>query len=83
MQFVFQDPYASLHPRQTVDDILREPLIIHGIDDRDERMMEAIAEVGLSADTSLPLSAPIVGRPTAAGGHCPGTDPEAADPVAG
>ena len=50
MQFVFQDPYASLHPRQTVDDILREPLIIHGIDDRDNRVKAAIAEVGLSAE---------------------------------
>jgi len=47
MQFVFQDPYGSLHPRQTVDDILREPLIIHGIDDVQEKVAAALAEVGL------------------------------------
>lgn len=48
MQFVFQDPYASLHPRQTVDDILREPLVIHGIAGIDEKVNAAIADVGLS-----------------------------------
>lgn len=50
MQFVFQDPYASLHPRQTVDEALREPLAIHGLDDRDSRIAQALAEVGLSAE---------------------------------
>jgi peptide/nickel transport system ATP-binding protein len=50
MQFVFQDPYASLHPRQTVDDVLREPLIIQGIKDQDQRIKAAIAEVGLAPE---------------------------------
>ncbi len=48
LQFVFQDPYASLHPRKTVDDILREPLEIHREPDIDERVRAAIADVGLS-----------------------------------
>jgi peptide/nickel transport system ATP-binding protein len=47
LQFVFQDPYASLHPRQTVDDILREPLEIHREGNIDKRLAEAIADVGL------------------------------------
>ncbi len=47
LQFVFQDPYASLHPRQTVDDILREPLEIHGIGGIEEQVKAAIADVGL------------------------------------
>ena len=47
MQFVFQDPYGSLHPRQTVDDILREPLLIHGIENIQEKVGAALAEVGL------------------------------------
>ncbi|AOM81826.1 ABC transporter ATP-binding protein [Salisediminibacterium beveridgei] len=38
MQMVFQDPYASLNPRLTVEDILAEPLKAHGIRDRKERI---------------------------------------------
>ena len=47
MQYVFQDPYGSLHPRQTVDDVLREPLLIHGVSDVDQKVAAALAEVGL------------------------------------
>jgi len=48
LQFVFQDPYASLHPRQTVDDALREPLLIHKLADIDAEVGRALADVGLS-----------------------------------
>jgi peptide/nickel transport system ATP-binding protein len=48
MQFVFQDPYGSLHPRQTVDTTLREPLIIHRIAGKDEKIQKALSDVGLA-----------------------------------
>jgi peptide/nickel transport system ATP-binding protein len=41
VQMVFQDPYGSLHPRQTVDRILAEPLAIHGIADTEARIAQA------------------------------------------
>ncbi len=47
VQMVFQDPYGSLHPRQTVDAILLEPLAIHGMDDKEVRITRALDEVGL------------------------------------
>jgi peptide/nickel transport system ATP-binding protein len=47
VQMVFQDPYASLHPRHTIDRTLSEPLAIHGIGDTDARVMRALADVGL------------------------------------
>ncbi len=47
VQMVFQDPYGSLHPRHTVDHILKEPLEIHRLDPSDERVMGALEEVGL------------------------------------
>ncbi|MES0811700.1 MULTISPECIES: ABC transporter ATP-binding protein [unclassified Roseibium] len=50
MQMVFQDPYGSLHPRRTVDDTLKEPLVIHNLDDRDERIIRILKEVGLGPE---------------------------------
>lgn len=47
VQMVFQDPYASLHPRHTIDRTLSEPLAIHGIGDTDARVMRALDDVGL------------------------------------
>jgi peptide/nickel transport system ATP-binding protein len=47
VQMVFQDPYGCLHPRQTVDRILAEPLAIHGIGDAERRTERALDEVGL------------------------------------
>jgi oligopeptide/dipeptide ABC transporter ATP-binding protein len=53
MQFVFQDPFASLDPRMTAGQIVEEPLIVHEIGDRDERrlaVLEMLADVGLTAE---------------------------------
>ncbi len=50
VQFVFQDPFSSLNPRMTVNEILAEPLLIHGVGDKDERyarVKELMALVGL------------------------------------
>src|SRR5690606_1268933 len=49
VQMVFQDPYGSLHPRQTVDRLLLEPLAIHGIADSEKRIVRALDEVGLGS----------------------------------
>lgn len=47
VQMVFQDPYASLHPRQTIDRALSEPLAIHGLDNPQQRIVQALEDVGL------------------------------------
>jgi peptide/nickel transport system ATP-binding protein len=47
VQMVFQDPYGSLHPRQTVDRILAEPLAVHAMPDAEARIRRALDEVAL------------------------------------
>jgi len=47
VQFIFQDPFSSLNPRMTIYDIIAEPLLIHGVGDRDERVKELMTLVGL------------------------------------
>lgn len=48
VQMVFQDPYGSLHPRHTIGDILEEPLQIHRIDQREQRINTILEKVGLN-----------------------------------
>jgi oligopeptide/dipeptide ABC transporter ATP-binding protein len=53
MQMVFQDPYASLNPRMTVEDIIGEPIDIHGLatgKKRKERIVELLKLVGLAPE---------------------------------
>lgn len=51
LQMVFQDPFASLNPRMTVQQIIMEPLIIHKIAvDRAARVVELMQLVGLRPD---------------------------------
>ncbi len=54
MQMVFQDPYSSLNPRMTVEDIIGEPLDVHGLyenkKERREKVLHLMDLVGLNAE---------------------------------
>ena len=50
VQVVFQDPYASLHPRHTEDRTLSEPLVLHRFDRIEERIEQALTQVSLGPD---------------------------------
>jgi oligopeptide/dipeptide ABC transporter ATP-binding protein len=53
MQIIFQDPYASLNPRETVGAMLNHALALHDVgrpDDRRDRAAQLMAQVGLSPD---------------------------------
>ena len=56
-QMIFQDPYASLNPRMTVEEIIGEPLEIHRIyknhNDRRNRVIELLKLVGLNEEHAL------------------------------
>ncbi len=47
VQMVFQDPYASLHPRHSVDQVLGETLQLHGFTDIDACVVKLLDDVGL------------------------------------
>jgi peptide/nickel transport system ATP-binding protein len=57
MQIIFQDPYASLNPRLTIEQALTEPLVVHrigsGSSDRRDRVVSLLEEVGLSSEHLL------------------------------
>lgn len=47
VQVIFQDPFNSLNPKMTVRESLAEPLNIHGLDNKDERIREVLEQVEL------------------------------------
>jgi peptide/nickel transport system ATP-binding protein len=51
IQMIFQDPYESLNPTQTIEEIVTEPLVVHGLapkrDERRERVCRALEDAGL------------------------------------
>jgi len=52
IQIIFQDPYSSLNPRMTVEDIVGEALVVHGLATRKERrkvVQDLLERCGLSA----------------------------------
>jgi oligopeptide transport system ATP-binding protein len=53
LQMIFQDPYASLDPRLTVEDIVKEPMEIHNLykpNERKERAAEILSLLGLNQE---------------------------------
>jgi peptide/nickel transport system ATP-binding protein len=57
MQIIFQDPYASLNPRQSIEQALTEPMLVHRIgssqSERRDRIVALLEEVGLGAEFLL------------------------------
>lgn len=53
IQMIFQDPYASLNPRQTIGDIVKEPMEIHNLysskEEREKKTLEILELVGLNS----------------------------------
>ncbi|MCR5355593.1 MAG: ATP-binding cassette domain-containing protein [Lachnospiraceae bacterium] len=57
MQMVFQDPYSSLNPRMTVEDIIGEPLDTHKLystkEERRKKILDLMELVGLNAEHAM------------------------------
>ena len=70
---MFQDPVSSLSPRRTVQSLITEPFVVHGMKERisARKPQRLLALVGLAAGFRQPLSASTVGRPGAARRRCP------------
>ena len=53
IQIIFQDPYSSLNPRMTIGEIVREPLVVHGIGTKPEQLekvRDLLETVGLTGE---------------------------------
>jgi len=55
VQMIFQDPYQTLNPRQRVEAIVTEPLVVQGVarGEHDERVRSALGDVGLEPERYL------------------------------
>jgi len=82
MQMVFQDPYSSLNPKHTVEELLSAPLQIHmpelTVQERRDRIDAILKTVGLNPAHRDPLSARVLGRPATAHRHRSRADDRAA-----
>ncbi len=79
MQVIFQDPFASLNPRMPVEEILSEPMLVHGIGDaasRAARVRETPRPRRPRELSRRPLPARILRRPAPAHRHRPGAGAE-------
>ncbi len=56
VQMIFQDPYQTLNPRQRVEAIVTEPLVVQGVPkgEHDDRVRRAMTDVGLEPERFLP-----------------------------
>jgi len=63
VQIIFQDPFNSLDPKMRVDEILKEPLKVHGMDNKNERIREALEYAELQ-----PVDKYLKRKPTALSG---------------
>ena len=79
MQMIFQDPYASLDPRMTVGEIIKEPMDIHRLytseEEKQARVVELIKTVGLKPDHIRRYPHEFSGGQRQADRDCPDTGP--------
>jgi peptide/nickel transport system ATP-binding protein len=60
MQIIFQDPFASLDPRFHVEDIIAEPLIIHGMNEKDREGHDlSRASTAITSNSALAAEGPL------------------------
>lgn len=61
LQAIFQDPYSSLNPAMTVENILIEPLLVRGVANARDRVRDLLGRVNLPADAGTRLASEFSG----------------------